>query len=111
MRVSMGRVNKEISWWHRCTFPRATKTEQWLKLLEETWEWLLSGFSMAELADIYIVCAVLAKRWHSRVGLFVCKALYNKEGMIEAVARKMICNVDRKWTKKGKVHHQVEKKR
>lgn len=106
--VTMKKVNRQILRWHLRAFPDATEFGQYLKFFEEVWEWVRSRGSMEELADVYIVSAGLSERYGVCWAGALCRKLYNKEGLLKAVAYKMLCNVERTWTKKGRVYRHVE---
>lgn len=104
-----------ISGWSLKTFPDLTIEQQLLKLESELEEFEISEEgekSLEELADVYIVCTILERRFNSRIGKALKETIAtllqdNMNVLIEAVEAKMDINYKRKWhkTEDGEYRH------
>lgn len=103
-------LDRQIIKWHKEAFPTANRYGQWCKLAEEVREWVFSGLSLSELADIYIVCAALYGRWGVSSARIICKGLHSFACVRRAVNRKLKVNRRRCWVKKGRTYRHVETK-
>lgn len=99
-------TDEAIVEWHKKTFPDADLPSQLMKLEEELKEFYEAtkltdhDSIMQEIADIYIVSVVLARRYHSRIGVKYLKDFgFSDVQIIEYVSNKMDKNVNRKWCK------------
>lgn len=89
-------MDKGIIRWHVDTFPKATKTSQLLKVAEELIEWIASGFSLSEAADVYIAATSLQYRYKCTVGYWLRKK-FESPILLEVVKGKMRINRTRVW--------------
>lgn len=103
--VDMNWTDEKIVAWHKETFPYTTISEQLLKLEEElkkVVEAQKNGekeHSYDEMADVYIVCTVLDKRFDSTTGRYFLGLI--KEHPVRnikmRVCKKMNINAKRTW--------------
>lgn len=103
-------TDKDIVEWHKKTFPDTDLKSQLLKLEEELLEMEEATKKtdqeaiMNEVADVYIVSVVLAKRYHSRIGISYLRYFcFTNIQILEHVSKKMDENVKRTWEKKNGV--------
>lgn len=101
----MSWTDEKIVDWHRKTFPNITLSEQLLKLEEELKEVVEEQRkgekekSYDEMADVYIVCTVLDKRFDSTTGRYFLGLIKEHPvgNLKKRVFKKMDINVKRKW--------------
>lgn len=97
--------------WHKKTFPDADLKSQKIKFLEEYREYLESG-DITELADMFIVNAVLTHRFnYGRFSNIVYEELLKDDFLFnvnELVDRKMDINAKRTWCKVNGVYRHKE---
>lgn len=106
-------LNKDIVAWHTKTFPDCTFESQLLKLDEEIKEVVASKLegriaTYEEIADVYIVSVVLAKRYKSAIGKYFVSLVqeYPVPNLAVRVEKKMEINKKRVWVKiKGVYRH------
>lgn len=111
------KLNKEIIQWHRETFPNCTFESQLVKLEEELSEVVkahnLGNMQNAyeEMADVYIVALVLAKRYKSHIGIYFVEALKDKDipFFVMRIKRKMEINKRRNWVEVDGVYRHTER--
>ena len=109
-------TDDKIVEWHTKTFPDATLDSQLLKLDEELKEVVDAQRngekekSYDELADVYIVSVVLAKRFDSITGKYFLGLLeeHPAQESLKRVEKKMKINAKRKWIKKNGVYRHDE---
>ena len=109
-------LDDKIVEWHKNTFPDATLESQLLKLDEELKEVVDAQRngekekSYDELADVYIVSLVLAKRFDSTTGKYFLGLLEEHPApeSLKRVEKKMEINAKRKWIKKDGVYRHDE---
>ena len=100
-------LNKDIVAWHKKTFPDCTIESQLLKLDEEIKEVVASrkegriADTYEEIADVYIVSVVLAKRYKSAIGKYFVNLVkeYPVPNLPVRVEKKMEINKKRVWVK------------
>lgn len=109
-------TDKKIVDWHKKTFPDCTLESQLAKLdeeLNEVVEAQRNGEkekSYDELADVYIVSLVLAKRFDSMIGKYFIGLLEEHPApeSLKRVDRKMEVNRKRTWYKVNGVYRHKE---
>ena len=107
-------TDKDIVAWHKKTFPDCTFESQLLKLDEEIKEVIESrqhgrlADSYDEVADLYIVATVLAKRYKSALGRYFVGVVHEfpVPNLQTRIDKKMEINKKRVWVKvRGVYHH------
>lgn len=105
-------TDKDIVEWHKKTFPDADLHSQLMKLEEELKEYKEAYNDIKkrqELADVYIVCLVLRKRYKSYIGLFILQHFFISDRTMEYVYAKMDVNSKRTWVKINGVYRHKDK--
>ena len=93
--------------WHREALPNCDVGSQRLKLSNECEEFYWAGSlkdKLEEIADVYIVAAVLWTRYHDYAGRFVLERIERSKDWVkiaEAVDAKMDINATRTFKKIG----------
>lgn len=111
-------TDKKIVAWHKKTFPDCTFESQLAKLDEELKEVVDAQRngekekSYDELADVYIVSLVLAKRFNSTTGKYFLGLLNEHPApeSLKRVDRKMDINAKRTWCKVNGVYRHKDGK-
>lgn len=104
---------KTIAMWSEQAFPTLDKEAQLEKLIEETKEYIKAkkdDEKIKELADIYIVAAILKERFGCQLGWNMFQGIFTIEmtAVYNAVDEKMKTNRSRKWKWNGKTYHHIE---
>ena len=94
--------------WHVETFPDATLSGQIEKLKDEWKEWDESDNDISELADVFIVCAGLARfgdleyiKQFANIDAEMNFAEFSDIDLMKAIDAKMEINRAREWKKQG----------